>query len=152
MERVHFYGEYDGETGLPESGVANFNGQPHYFWLVSYRQEPYRAEFELAPVSKEAFALVLEQAGIWRRWELAYHGGEVSLETWPALASDREADEKLRRLISADQIEARQNAFVRIGAFQTSHAYTQRMAKLAGTRWPVPGWHSAELEVTWGEA
>jgi hypothetical protein len=152
MEPVHFYGEYDGEIELPESGVAEFKGKPHYFWLSAYRHEgPRCAEFELAPVSPEAFPLVVEQAGIWRRWELAYHGGEVPLETWPALPADRDADTRLRAFFEADHASSRKHVFRRVGTFQTSATYEEEMAGLPAKKWPVPGWYSAELQVTWSE-
>lgn len=153
MEPVHFYGEYDGEIDLLESGVADFQGQPHYFWLAAYcRDVPRCAEFELAPVSHVAFSCVMEQAGIWRRWELAYHGGEVPLETWPALPSDRDADLRLREFFKADHARSREHTFRKLGAFQTSAKYRDEMSKLPAKKWPVPGWYSPELEVSWTAA
>ena len=39
-DRIHTYFSYDGETELPEEGVADFNGQLHYFWLRQCLTEP----------------------------------------------------------------------------------------------------------------
>jgi len=152
MEPVHFYGEFDGENDLPMSGVASFHGSPHYFSLVGYCFEvPRTAEYELSPVTEAVIPYVLELAAIWHRWELAYHAGEVPIESWPALPPDRETREQALSIIKADQVAAQDSLFIRAGTFRTSATYAQKMSSLAGKRWPVPGFYSAELEVKWSD-
>jgi len=86
MEPVTIYWDFDGENDIPVSGVAEFQGKAHYFVLRGYEfDHPRTADFDLAPVSELVLPRILELAAIWRRWELAYHGGEVALDTWPAL-------------------------------------------------------------------
>jgi hypothetical protein len=82
---------------------------------------------------------------------LAYHGGEVPLESWPALPVDLEARKNAQSLVDTDQAKMRDFTFVRIGRFQTTSEYLDKANEFSGKRWPVPGWHSPDLEVEWSE-
>jgi len=99
FERVHTVVEYyDG----PRLGVADFDGAPHVYrslWLDA--EDEWDAErFELAPLAPDAFAIALEDWAIWRRFERAYHAGEVQWSgderEWGALPEDRARQEELR--------------------------------------------------------
>ena len=150
LEAVHYCWEMDDELELPEEGAADFGGSPHYFWFLGYRHlVPRSAYYELSPISEEAYRAIRELAAIWRRWELAYHGGDIALETWPAIPDDKERSTMLRTFLDQDRRASRPALFEARGTFNTSAQYLRKMAKFAGRKWPCPGWHSAELEVIW---
>jgi hypothetical protein len=48
----------------PRSGVASFAGVPHYFRSVSESRE----RFELTPLPREVFDLILEADALFHRW------------------------------------------------------------------------------------
>lgn len=59
---------YDG----PRSGVADFNGQPHYYrsiYLDTPNWNPEEDRFELSPVTPEILAAACEAAAIFKRWD-----------------------------------------------------------------------------------
>lgn len=82
---------YDG----PRGGVADFEGRPHVYrslfvnlgrdangqWLEDV--------FVLKPIDQEMLALVLEDWGIWLRWESAFKAGAAPHDSHPALPADR---------------------------------------------------------------
>ena len=51
---------YDG----PRSGVANFNGKPHFYESI-FRDNNYSDIYWLTPVSNEVFLSALEDWAIW---------------------------------------------------------------------------------------
>ena len=61
FERVYTIDEWD--EG-PRSGVANFAGVPHYFRSVGESRE----RFELTPLPREVFELILEADALFHRW------------------------------------------------------------------------------------
>jgi hypothetical protein len=72
---------YDG----PRSGVADFNGRPHYYRSL-YFDEPLDSEehqFELSPVSTDTRDLAIEAFLLWQRWQVALFAGSA-----PALPSE----------------------------------------------------------------
>ncbi len=87
---------YDG----PREGIADYQGRPHLFiseWSDAVELEP--DSFQLMPIDPETFALALEDWAIWLRWSAAFHRGETTSETHPALPEDRARSEELRRLL-----------------------------------------------------
>ena len=68
---------YDGAR----TGLADFNGVPHYFSCVFSDQ--YTDKFELSPVSDNYLALALEQWKIYRDWELQYNLEDDLIENHP---------------------------------------------------------------------
>ncbi|MDQ4080496.1 MAG: hypothetical protein M3125_07025 [Gemmatimonadota bacterium] len=66
FERVYTIDEWD--EG-PRSGVANFAGVPHYFRSVGDSRE----RFELTPLPREVFELILEADALFHRWHPGPH-------------------------------------------------------------------------------
>jgi hypothetical protein len=66
FERVYTIDEWD--EG-PRSGVANFAGAPHYFRSVGESRE----RFELTPLPRELFELILEADALFHRWHPGPH-------------------------------------------------------------------------------
>ena len=91
FEPVHTVDKfYDG----PREGVAAFRGTPHvYRALFSETDDLDARQFELGPISREVFELVMEAWAIWRRFEFALHMRDVppsdAGEDWGALPTDR---------------------------------------------------------------
>ena len=74
----------------------------------------YASTFRLSPVSPDLLALALEDWAIWERWWTAFHSGQATQETHPALPADRarhdELDEILKQRLkidSQDHVRAR---------------------------------------------
>ena len=55
--------------------------------------------FLLAPIDEETLRLALEDWAIWRRWEDAYHHGETTIDTHPALPEDLNRHVELEALL-----------------------------------------------------
>jgi hypothetical protein len=78
---------YDGAR----AGVADFNGQPHYYECqFDEMKGDWSDIFLLKPIDSETFRLALEGWNIWGRWHAARESGDVGLDTHPALPEDRE--------------------------------------------------------------
>jgi len=148
-ERVHTYFSYDGEAGLPEEGIVNFNGVPHYFWLNQCCPEPHFGIFELAPASPALLSLSKEHDAIWRKWDLAYHAGEVELDTHPMRAGNNPRFAQLSAQIDECAAALRTKSIRATGVVSTATDYLEKMRPFVGMKWPVPGTYSAELEITW---
>jgi len=87
---------YDG----PRRGIADYHGQPCLLeseWQDGENLDA--ATFLLMPIDAETFALALEDWAIWRRWETAFHQGNATQESHPALPEDRSRHEELERLL-----------------------------------------------------
>lgn len=96
FETVHTMTDfYDG----PRGGVADFCGLPHVYESVFADDAGYSDKFLLSPISDDLLQLALEEWAIWLRWEAAFHRGETSHETHPALPGDRYRYEDLRKLL-----------------------------------------------------
>jgi hypothetical protein len=104
FESVHTVNEfYDG----PRLGVADFDGSPHVYrslWLDS-DDSNHEEEFELAPISPDAFAAVIEDWEIWRRFERAFYTGEVQWSgeesDWGALPAEGLRHSELQPAVAA---------------------------------------------------
>jgi len=53
----------------------------------------------LMPLGDEAFAFALERWEIWRRYETAFHKGEVGAEHHPVLPAERDRYNELERML-----------------------------------------------------
>lgn len=85
-EKVHTVIEY---WDRPRSGIADYNGAPHYYECVfNEPDDEWSTTFLLRPIDAKTFALALEDWQIWRRWETAYYECKVTLESQPALPED----------------------------------------------------------------
>lgn len=86
-QRVHTMTDYyDG----PRKGIADLDGRPHLYeseW--DDLADNYAFTFRLSPVTADIFALATESWHIWLRWETAFHRGQTTQDTHPALSKDR---------------------------------------------------------------
>jgi hypothetical protein len=74
----------------PLRGVADFGARPHVFQgRLDPDRDEYPRVFELWPIDEDTLRMVREDWEIWRRWEEAFHRGEASRESHPALPQDR---------------------------------------------------------------
>lgn len=125
---------YDG----PRGGIADYRGQPHLFaseWADLANN--YADTYLLSPVDPETFALAVEDWAIWRRWETAFHLGEVSQDTHPALPADRARHVELARLLAGRLAVDPVRAVRKLAEFRPR----------ADPGWSGLGW--APLEVRW---
>jgi hypothetical protein len=99
FERVYTVHDYfDG----PRSGVADYLGRPyHYACEWDDIADDYAETFALIEIDDSTLSLVLEQWDIWRRWEFAFHRGEVSRETHPGLSGNPPRYAELKAAIKA---------------------------------------------------
>jgi hypothetical protein len=105
---------YDG----PRQGIANYTGSPHYYDCVfSDEKQDYTSVYSLTPISDEVFRLALEDWAIWRRWEQAFHTGQTSLETHPALPEDAVRHGEIESLVAESLKMNRSTSIVREGNF-----------------------------------
>ena len=96
FERVHTMTDYyDG----PRGGIADYEGQPHLYESIFNDVDGYTDIFQLSPVPPDLFALALEDWQIWLRWETAFHNGQTSRDTHPALPADRNRHDELEPIL-----------------------------------------------------
>jgi hypothetical protein len=102
-EPVHtMTGWYDG----PRSGIADYQGRPHLYeslWAET-PENGWTDLFMLMPIDDDTFTLAMESWSIWLRWEAAFHAGEATQDTHPALPPDRTRQEHLDALL-ADRLK-----------------------------------------------
>jgi len=93
-ERVRTVNEFwDG----PRLGVADVEGVPHiYRSPFDAALDDYADYFLVVPIARDLLDLVLEDWGIWIRWEQAFKRSEVSEGTHPALPEERERYEEIK--------------------------------------------------------
>jgi hypothetical protein len=103
---------YDGAR----KGVADLNGQPHYFENYWVENEQFWSDiFLLRLVDDDTFALFTEYWEIWLRWEQAFKEGKTPLETHPCLPEDKARHDELKfnldqRLITCFETDIKANA------------------------------------------
>jgi hypothetical protein len=134
FETVHtMTGYYDG----PRSGIADYRGRPHIYESV-YEDAPDGSDtFLLQPIDDETFRLALEDWAIWCRWERAFHSGQATLATHPALPNERTRHDELEVILKPRLEVARERAF-------------RVKGRVDGHRRAEPGLtSSAELIVYW---
>jgi hypothetical protein len=86
---------YDGAR----AGVADFNGQPHYYECLFDESSGYTETYLLHSIDPATFRLALEDWEIWERWDAARKRGEVDLETHPALPEDRARHDEIAAVL-----------------------------------------------------
>jgi len=134
---------------IPTSGFADREGIPYFIRLNEQRSIiPERFVYDLAPVGDDVFSCVQEIAKIWRDWELNYYAGVVPLSTHP---NGEVGDSRYKSLLSyLEQQVGKLSRQYSLGAEFSTSPERERVSKpLIGKRWPVPGWYSRELEITW---
>jgi len=89
---------YDG----PRAGIANFQGQPHsYQALWDDDEDDWSDLFLLAPIDTETLQWALEDWDIWTRWQQAFHSGQTTIATHPALPEDHDRHKELITLLQS---------------------------------------------------
>ncbi|MEO1513717.1 MAG: hypothetical protein AAFV95_01850 [Bacteroidota bacterium] len=108
-DEVFFYHWFD----CPAYGIANLNGQPHFFEFQGYQPTP-NPNYLLSPVSQDILQMAKESWDISKRWETAHRQGKVHANTHPYLDEDRqrgsELDAKLREAFVLDKENAIEKA------------------------------------------
>lgn len=120
FERVHTMTDYyDG----PRGGIADYNGQPHiYESTFSDDAGGYTDIFRLSPVPHDIFTWALEDWEIWLRWETAFHNGQTSHDTHPALPTDRNRHDELEAILKNRLVIDDSNFLTAHGKFRVRDA------------------------------
>jgi hypothetical protein len=97
-EAVHTITDwYDGAR----NGVADLNGEPHYYENHWNEGEQFWSEiYLLKPLDAETFALAMEDWEIWLRWERAFKEGKTTQETHPTLSEDKQRHNELEKILA----------------------------------------------------
>ncbi len=88
---------YDGARG----GVADLNGEPHYYenhWNEG--EDNWSEIYLLKPLDAETFAFAMEDWQIWLRWEQSFREGKTTQETHPALPKERQRHDELEKILA----------------------------------------------------
>jgi hypothetical protein len=128
---------YDG----PRKGIANYQGFPHFYECVfDATQDDYSDLYQLTPIDEQVFQLALEDWGIWKRWEAAYHSGQTDLETHPALPKDRSRHEELKSILDI-ALQSSPKAIIRAGKFSAlaDSELPPGMLRSLQVEWTIPG-------------
>jgi hypothetical protein len=140
-ERVFTVSEYyDG----PRQGVANFCGQP-YFYDCCSDGNGYTDLFLLTPLTLTQLDLVLEDWAIWRRWELAFHSGEATEATHPALPAERDRHEQLKSILGPILRTDAERSVIQEGSFRVvdESSVPAGVMRDLEVRWSSTGRHRA---------
>lgn len=78
------------------SGIANFNGMPHYFERYADAEDDWGDYYLLKPLDDETFELAMEDWAIWKRW----YASNPLIKTHPALPEDRQRHTELKILLA----------------------------------------------------
>jgi len=88
---------YDG----PRGGIADYQGKPHiYNSLWDETADDWSDIFLLQPVDDETFRLAMEDWAIWCRWERAFHSGQTTKATHPALPDEQSRHNELSAILT----------------------------------------------------
>ncbi|WP_400193756.1 hypothetical protein [Hymenobacter sp. B81] len=133
MDKVYSFDWYDGVRG----GVATYNGQPCYFESQCVDIYSQGVDwFKLSPISEEVFKQEIEQWALWRKYEAAFHAGQIGIEQHPFLPEDRERGEELKKQLEYQLVINEQNFMIAQAEFL---ALDEQIQQAEG----------AELEVRW---
>jgi len=124
---------YDG----PRRGIADCRGLPHVFESQCRDTEESPDTYLLAQIDPTTFALAIEDWLIWRRWESAFHRGDVSRDSHPALPEDRLRHEEIERCLTGRLVIDQASALRKRGEFQIRD----------DPNWSGYGWRP--MEVRW---
>lgn len=115
MDRIYTIDEYyDG----PVSGVADANGQPHYYECIfDEDSDEYSKNYRLSPISERAFELIQQQWEIWLRWNEAFIAGKVEANTHPALPEDEARYNEIEQLTYSEKSISHENHLVKRAQF-----------------------------------
>jgi hypothetical protein len=102
----------------PRSGVANFEGKPHFFECIfNETEDEYSDQYRLTKLRSEPFKAAQENWNIFVQWREAFDSGAASRESHPALPKDGDRYEATKQLL--DQAVASERSTVRVrGEFE----------------------------------
>jgi len=104
--------------GGPRSGIADYQGRPHVYESM-FEDAPDGADtFLIQAIDDETFRLAVEDWGIWCRWERAFHGGQTTLSTHPALPVERARYDELEAILKPRLEITEERAFRVRGRFE----------------------------------
>jgi hypothetical protein len=128
-EKVHgILGYYDGIL----DGVADFRGSPQAF-VLDGEIDAESPRYRLKPLTPEQFALFSEYWRFWRRWEEAFHRGDVPPTTPPVLSEDRARHDEIEPVVKAALAIPEQSALAARGTFRpAAHANRERDGRWGG--------------------
>lgn len=110
---------YDG----PRQGIANFKGQPHFYdCIFSEVKQDYTNLYRLTPVAQDLFRLATEDWEIWKRWERAFHAGQATQDSHPALPADAPRHLEIKMVLDARLKTDTERCLVRAGAFMKANS------------------------------
>jgi hypothetical protein len=84
----------------PIEGFADFEGVPHHFKCEFNDEGEYSDVYCLTPISADMLRLVVERQRIFDRWSTAFHAGQTTLDTHPALPNERARYDELDEAVS----------------------------------------------------
>lgn len=106
---------YDG----PRQGVASFKGRPHFYdCIFSEARGDFSELYRLTPIPDHIFELAKEDWDIWKRWELAFHAGNTTLKSHPALPQDKARHEEIRAVLEPILKTDNEYSIVQTGVFE----------------------------------
>jgi hypothetical protein len=121
---------YDG----PRSGIADFDGQPHYYrsiYLDTPQWDPDEDRFELSPVTPEVLAAAREAAAIFNRWDTIQRstpGFRYTDEEFGALPQERARYRELEQFLKSSYAAATQAHRVLVhGEFRVGESSPSRL-------------------------
>jgi hypothetical protein len=131
FQTVHTMDDYyDG----PRSGVADFDGQPHYYRAVYWdtpQWDPDDDRFELSPITTDVLAAACEMAAIFERWDTtrkATPNFSYTDEEFGALPEDRTRYRQLERFLESSYAAAAQARRILVhGEFRVCKSLPSRL-------------------------
>ena len=129
---------YDG----PRTGVANFRGQPYFYdCIFDDDKDEYSDLYHLTPLSQNIFELAKEDWVIWKRWETAFHSGQATIESHPALPQDKPRHEEIRTILDSALTTKAALCVTKRGAFERlgSQEYPKGVMRPWQVRWADAG-------------
>lgn len=84
----------------PRRGLADYGGKPHLYQCVfDEAADDWSDVFLLRAVDAHVFEMAMEGWQIWLRWRRAFHEGQTTMETHPALPQDRQRHQELKAVL-----------------------------------------------------
>ncbi|MGW4533082.1 hypothetical protein ACWEOI_19245 [Nocardia sp. NPDC004340] len=121
FERVHVE---SARCDWPREGLADIDGQPHYFegWKFARVDDGY--EFNVWPAIEEAVTWELERWEIFVRWDRRYVAGEIGVDTHPGHGGiDARYDELTELLTPYRQVPANARKLMAEMRFEKADRY-----------------------------
>ena len=125
-ELVHAMYDYeliDIFRGSPIIGVANFNDKPHFYrCLFDKTKDELTTNYLLKPLDKETFKLCMEGEEIRLRWQSAFRLRQTTMDTFPALSSDKIRYEEIKEIVKTKLEKDSDTQLMAKGIFKLSDA------------------------------